>query len=84
MGIYRRNSIEREGIDIYLNRTAFEHEGVDFDMFAGFVDRKMNVTNLQRAMNIKTRDTIEKYLKLYEKYKLKAEAETAVDSLSNV
>lgn len=84
MPVYKRNSIEREGINNYLNRTAFEHEGVDFDMFAGFVDRKMNITNLQRAMNIKTRDTIEKYLKLYEKYKKQVQVENAIDSLSNV
>lgn len=86
---YERPSIEREGIDNYLNRTAFEHGGVDFDMFAGFVEREMNIESLKKAMDVRTRETIEKYLRLYKAWKKRqvakqGAAEKAVDELRNV
>lgn len=86
---YERFSIEREGIDNYLNRTAFEHGGVDWLLFDGFVERGVNVANLMRAMDIKTPDTINKYLKLRKAHKEKAakrqiEHDKSVNKLSNV
>jgi hypothetical protein len=66
---YERHSIEREGVDNYLNRTAFEHGGVDWLLFDGFVERGVNVANLMRAMDIKTPETIHKYLRLRKKLK---------------
>lgn len=87
--VYERPSIEREGIDNYLNRTAFEHGGVDWLQFIGFVERGVNTNNLMRAMDLKTRDTVEKYLKLYKAWKKKQipkqiSADKAVDELRNV
>jgi hypothetical protein len=66
---YERFSIEREGIDVYLNRTAFEHGGVDWLLFDGFVERGVNVTNLMKAMDIKAPQTINKYLQLRKRFK---------------
>lgn len=66
---YRPKSIEDEGIDKYLNRTREAHNDFGFNSFSSLVDAGVNKANLMRAMNVKTRDTIDNYIRLYKEHK---------------
>lgn len=61
---YKPPSIAEEGIDAYLDRTAGRHNNMSAIQFRRLVLAGVNIANLARAMNVKNRETIKRWLAL--------------------
>lgn len=54
-------SIEKEGLEAFLNAKADQHNGLGFREFDIMVKANVNMANLARAFNV-SRPTIEKWM----------------------
>lgn len=61
---YKPRTIEHEGLDPYLDRTAEEHNGFGGQAFRTMVKAGVNISNLCRAMNVKSRETVKHWISL--------------------
>jgi hypothetical protein len=59
---YKPRSIDEEGIDPYLDRTADKHNGFGAHEFRILYRSGVNVTNLCRAMNVTSRDAVKGWI----------------------
>ena len=58
-------SLRRIGIKDYLNSTAMQHNGFDYDDFCKLYNAKVNPSNLARAFNLKTRETVLHWIQIH-------------------
>ncbi len=58
-------SIRRQGLQFYLNKTASRHNGFDYRDFCAMYNANVNVSNMARAFNLKSRGTMLHWRRLY-------------------
>lgn len=68
---YTPISLRQLGLETYLNKTTPQHNGFGYQDFCILYDARVNPTNLARAFNVKTRETILHWIEIY-KEELKA------------
>lgn len=59
-------SLRRIGMKKYLDETAKQHNGFDYEVFCKLYNAKVNPTNMARAFNLKTRNTMLHWLQIHE------------------
>lgn len=57
-------SIKKVGLKVYLNETAPEHDGYNYDNFVREIKKDQNPTALARMFTV-SRPTIEKWISIY-------------------
>jgi hypothetical protein len=62
---YTPMSLRKLGMRPYLDSTALAHNGFDYNDFCVMYNAHVNPANIARAFNVRTRETIVHWIKIY-------------------